>query len=135
MHGSCLCKKVKFETIGDPLSFVACFCDNCRKSAGSAFLSLAFFRANSFKLTEGKGCLTVFNDTCTTSGNTVARSFCRECGSTMYGELHGRPGIVIVPTGSYDDRIDWVPAMESYPHRKEGWLKDIAIPLKPKPKA
>jgi hypothetical protein len=41
--GSCLCKSIKYEIIGDPITFRICHCMNCKKSSGSAFMSNLFF--------------------------------------------------------------------------------------------
>ena len=41
--GSCLCKSIKYEIIGDPITFRVCHCMNCRKATGSAFMSNLVF--------------------------------------------------------------------------------------------
>ena len=41
--GSCLCKSIKYEVIGDPITFRICHCMNCKKATGSAFMSNLFF--------------------------------------------------------------------------------------------
>lgn len=49
-HGSCLCKKVNYELKGDPGTFVVCYCVNCQKATGSAFMANTFWRVEVSRL-------------------------------------------------------------------------------------
>lgn len=43
--GSCLCRKVEYEVVGQPLTKkVLCHCDNCRRATGSIFMANNFYR-------------------------------------------------------------------------------------------
>ncbi|KAJ7931673.1 Mss4-like protein [Mycena leptocephala] len=44
--GSCLCRKIRFTVVGEPFSYAVCHCSNCKKFAGSAFMTNAFFGSN-----------------------------------------------------------------------------------------
>lgn len=38
MHrGSCLCKGITFEVIGDPETCIQCYCEHCQKNAGGPY--------------------------------------------------------------------------------------------------
>lgn len=42
--GSCLCRAVKYEVIGEPVTIRVCHCGNCKKATGAAFMTNGFFK-------------------------------------------------------------------------------------------
>ncbi|KIY46624.1 DUF636 domain-containing protein [Fistulina hepatica ATCC 64428] len=129
LRGSCLCGRVMFETTGDPLIYHTCFCDCCRKASGSAFMAIAFFKIQHFTLVSGQDVIKTYGDGDTITGNIMSRSFCGECGAPMWLQSPLREGCILVNTGAYDDHHEWVPNREWFPHRKDGWIKDILVPI------
>ncbi|KAF7370438.1 Duf636 domain protein [Mycena sanguinolenta] len=102
-NGSCLCHKIRFTVEGDPFTFVVCHCSNCQKFAGSAFMTIAFFApdarfsritclklpltqyyAQKVAITEGQDFIKAYDDNDTTSGNTLTRRFCSNCGASLF---------------------------------------------------
>ncbi|WP_104401887.1 GFA family protein [Vibrio penaeicida] len=81
--GSCLCKKVSFEIVGDIKAVTHCHCKMCQKSHGAAFATYAATRKEHFSLL-GKGHLARFR-----SSKDVTRSFCTHCGATVLWEDSG----------------------------------------------
>ncbi|KAF7309947.1 Duf636 domain protein [Mycena indigotica] len=108
--GSCLCKKIRFSVIGDPFSYAVCHCTNCKKFAGSAFMTNAFFNpdaAQNVHVTEGQEFLKSYEDSSTTSGKTLLRSFCSGCGSSLFLSSPVDKKWIIVPPSAVDDAHSW----------------------------
>ncbi|KAF9457976.1 Mss4-like protein [Collybia nuda] len=123
-HGSCLCKRVKYEVTGDPWAFFVCHCGNCKKMTGSAFMANSLFKPEQYKITEGEDLITQYRDTTTNSGKPKILSFCSKCGSPI--RITNEAQLVMVaPTGTYDDEIPWDPTNEFYLDRKRKWIHEI----------
>jgi len=132
--GSCLCGRVHFETTGNPFTFVVCHCHNCKKSSGAAFMANAFFSPKNLKIT-GQEHVKEYSDSNTTSGNTLTRSFCSECGSSLFiTSPTQKDDWIIVCSGTMDDTVhEWIPRRESRSDCRLDWIKDIDFRAKSKP--
>lgn len=42
--GSCLCKGITYEIIGEPVTSVVCHCIDCKKASGSAFMANVLYK-------------------------------------------------------------------------------------------
>ncbi|KAF9493272.1 DUF636 domain protein [Pleurotus eryngii] len=125
-RGSCLCKKVQFEIHGQPWTYVVCHCVNCQKFSGSAFMANAFFLFKDVMITEGKDHIKTYEDSITKSGQPLIRSFCGECGSSLFLRSV-TTNLIIVNTGSIDDKLETdanikVPKCEIFVENKRPWL-------------
>ncbi|PFH47772.1 hypothetical protein AMATHDRAFT_151351 [Amanita thiersii Skay4041] len=121
---SCLCGAVKHEVTGEPFSFLVCHCGNCQKCSGTAFMSNAFFNRKDIRLIQGKDEIKEYLDTATESGKPVARTFCKNCGSSV---MIGSPGADVagIPVGTVDNQPNWPPRKELFPHNKKSWVQGI----------
>jgi hypothetical protein len=57
------------------------------------------------------------------SGNTVTFQFCPVCGSTVYWEAQGFPGLIAVAVGSFADPAFPAPAHSVCEWRRHHWVK------------
>ncbi|KXN82118.1 hypothetical protein AN958_03172 [Leucoagaricus sp. SymC.cos] len=127
-RGSCLCGAVKYEVQGEPFKFMTCHCVNCRKATGSAFMSNGFFARNQFRLVLGQDKIKVFVDKTTTSGVTLNRQFCMECGSNVVllsNDLEKNKQYITVALGTLDDDMQWLPLGEFFPEQRRHWVMGI----------
>ncbi|KAJ7622912.1 Mss4-like protein [Mycena polygramma] len=107
--GSCLCGRIRFTVVGEPFYYAVCHCSNCKKFAGSAFMTNAFFRPDKVTITDGQELVRKYYDTNTISGNSLTRSFCSECGTSLF---------LSSPT-----KTDWIiPHAENRPDAKFSWV-------------
>jgi hypothetical protein len=69
--------------------------------------------------------LKIYKDKSSDSGATPERSFCGECGSTLFTTNERFPDIVIVPSGNldYEALVDWRPQGEFFCKRRGDWLR------------
>jgi hypothetical protein len=115
--GQCLCGAVRIAVKGTPVRMAQCHCKDCQRVTGTGHASNAIFRAEDVTITgETKGC-TVTAD----SGNASTRHFCPACGARMYGTNTGRPGMVVVPVGVFDDTSWFKPEAVLYTRRRPVW--------------
>ncbi len=119
-QGGCLCGQVRYTVPAKPVETVVCHCRNCQKQAGSAFSVVAFFPRDSLHL-EGE--LQTFEDK-GTSGQTVFRRFCGNCGSPVITDTENAPemGLIFIKAGTLDEVDDLVPSVHVWTERKHCWL-------------
>lgn len=60
MKGSCLCRGVKYEIIGELSDALNCHCSMCRKAHSAAFRSRARVNTSDFKWVQGEELVTYF---------------------------------------------------------------------------
>jgi hypothetical protein len=124
--GSCACGRVRFEADA-PSKFVAnCWCENCRRAHGAAFVTWVGFPRESFRVVRGEQDLRHW-----TTPTGATRSSCSACGSTLLyrsprwpDETHVAAanldrGPAHAPTAHvYADRApDWCPILDDLPRR------------------
>ncbi|KAF9461715.1 Mss4-like protein [Collybia nuda] len=79
IKGACLCGQVTITLESEHNDQVACHCNDCKQTSGSAFSTNVLAPQKdvkiegSFKVYDSKGA----------SGNTVSRIFCSNCGSAI----------------------------------------------------
>ncbi|KAF2172635.1 hypothetical protein M409DRAFT_49188 [Zasmidium cellare ATCC 36951] len=129
MQGSCLCGSITVKVtlpglFDNPIGHI-CHCYNCRQSSGASGMNILTVPTPNLTYTDSKNYLKTYNDTNTGSGNTVARSFCSNCGSTI-GCLPvlSAPQLSMVALGLFP-RIP-VPEFEVFTKHRQSWLKPAA---------
>jgi len=75
IEGGCLCGAIRYAAGGEPYHITHCHCEDCRRSAGAAFVTWASFRLENFRVIRGAMRDVAF------AGR--LRSFCPECGTTL----------------------------------------------------
>ncbi|KDR67640.1 hypothetical protein GALMADRAFT_257878 [Galerina marginata CBS 339.88] len=132
-HANCLCSEVKFTLQGEPFHFVICHCRNCKQVAGSAFMANAMFKPAQVKVIEGRDLIKEYADSNTLTGNTISRSFCSKCGSTLFIAPAGG-GIIITHPSLIEETVAWVPKKEFHNDQRWPWVKEITFQPKKKAK-
>ncbi|KAF9466911.1 DUF636 domain-containing protein [Collybia nuda] len=132
-RGSCLCGAIKYEITGDPFTYLVCHCINCKKATGSPFMANAFFKTDQLSITQGKETIKNFRDDQTASGSAINRSFCPDCGSSLF-IVSATNDCAIVSTGTLDDPVTWTPRRENFTERKFHWVTGLTTNPKPRSK-
>ena len=126
VKGSCECKGVMFELIGELRDVVFCHCSQCRKTSGHYWAATQVSKGN---LNLIKATSLSWYD----SSDKARRGFCSVCGSSMFYERKGidkisvSAGSLEIPTsldrmrhiyvaskGDYYDISDDLPQFEEY---------------------
>ena len=116
LTGSCACGAVRFE--GEtPSKFVAhCWCLNCRRAHGAAFVTWLGLPETAFRITAGEDLLVHW-----ASPTAATRSFCGTCGSTLLYRSPRWPGDVHVAVGNLDQGPDRSAKAHVYADRAPSW--------------
>ncbi len=115
--GSCLCGNVKYSTTVEPSFMGQCHCDDCRKSTGTGHISNAFFVKDSVTIT---GELSEYKKE-TDSGTMLTRSFCTNCGSSLFSENSNNNGFIGITVGTFDNNDWFKPQFIVYNKSKPKW--------------
>lgn len=98
--GGCLCGAIRY-TLRKPLTptrVTHCYCGQCRRAHGAAFATYGVVLRKSFALHDPRGVLRDYQ-----SSPDVTRSFCGECGSSLFWSHSGHPASIDVAIGTFDD--------------------------------
>ena len=115
----CSCGKVQIELAGDPKMVVTCSCLNCQKRTGSVFGVSAYF-GNDQRVSK-QGYPKLFVDT-SDDERKLFRSFCPDCGSTVYWEAEFMPNAVGVAVGCFEDPKFPEPVAAAWNRSKHDWV-------------
>lgn len=104
--GGCLCQKVQYKILSEPLSQGICYCQQCQKSGGAYGSPLLVLLKSQFE------CATENLSSCTTQsdrGSSVTRHFCKACGSHIFSQISDVPDILTVKAVTLEDFKNFVP--------------------------
>ena len=118
--GSCLCKKITFEVVGDFESFFLCHCEHCRKDTGSNHAANLFSSTASLHYLTGETMVRTFDYQ--SSGH--IKSFCPECGSAL-PNLQMNRTLLVVPAGCLDTDVPIRPQGHIFTADKANWDHDL----------
>jgi hypothetical protein len=79
-RGSCLCGGVKFEVAEAPEALRFCHCESCKKLSGGAATANLRVPSSAVRILEGEDLLQRFQP-----AEGSAKTFCRTCGSNLFG--------------------------------------------------
>jgi hypothetical protein len=88
----------------------------CRRAHGAAYVTWFGAARERFRITSGESELVRF-----ASSEHGVRSFCRRCGSTLFCELAGHPGIVDVVLANVAGPLDRRPQMHVFFSDRARW--------------
>ncbi|MCK5662337.1 MAG: GFA family protein [Thiotrichaceae bacterium] len=123
--GRCLCGKVSYSIVSEPLRMAQCHCDYCQRSSGTGHMSIAFFLKDDVTIDGETSSYTTDAD----SGDEVTRHFCTDCGSRLFGTNNSLTKIMGIPVGCIDDNSWFKPGAIVYNKRKPVWdFMDESLP-------
>jgi hypothetical protein len=114
LRGSCLCGQVRYRLTGPLGSMGHCHCVDCRKAHGAAFATFLDVPRSGFTLTEGADLLRYHR-----ADTGAVRSFCRDCGSTLFWERGGDS--VDIAAGTLDTPPTQRPSYHFFVRSKVPW--------------
>src|SRR5580693_1833573 len=98
---ACNCGQLSLTCEGEPARISICHCLECQRRTGSVFGTQAWFSRE--QITSVGGRSTQFSRTAD-NGNGLNFHFCPVCGSTVYWQAEGFPGLIAVAVGAFADR-------------------------------
>ncbi len=122
--GACLCGDIKYRLSGEPVVSRICWCRDCQHLAGNGTAN-AIFPSAAIEITGKPAEYTSVAN----SGNQVRRRFCPRCGSHLFADNTGRPGLTVVRTGTLDDPSSIRPVANIWASSAPAWAcLDPALP-------
>jgi hypothetical protein len=100
-NGECLCGRVRYETIADPLRVTTCHCHFCQRATGSAYMVEPIFRVVDLRVTRGRS--SIYDHRSEGSGKLVHIHFCASCGTKLYMTFERFEASCGVYAGTFDD--------------------------------
>lgn len=104
IQGGCLCGAIRYRSASEPTRRVTCDCRHCQKQDGAAVAILVGVVGNTLKV---QGLIPSVYEDVRESGSIVLRSFCSECGSSLFSESYADPTIVFIKAATLDDN-SWI---------------------------
>jgi len=116
VRGSCLCGRVQFE-ITEPFRRANyCHCSRCRKHSGAAALAQGRVPQGGFRLIAGADLIETYRP-----DGGMAKAFCRNCGSSLFGGTWPDGPEVSVRLGTLDDDPGIRPQYHSFVASRAPW--------------
>ena len=100
-EGGCLCGRMRYATLADPLRVTICHCRFCQHATGAAYMVEPIFRLEDFRVTQGAP--TTFQVRSAGSGKLVTMHFCPVCGTKLYLTFERFTETCGVYAGTFDD--------------------------------
>jgi hypothetical protein len=119
-RAACSCGELQLVCEGEPVRISMCHCLECQRRTGAVFGNQAWFSRQ--QVISVSGVSAQFKRVAD-SGNTVTFQFCPVCGSTVYWEAQGFPGLIAVAVGSFADPAFPAPAHSVCEWRRHHWVK------------
>jgi hypothetical protein len=115
--GGCLCGALRYEADGDPLFAGLCYCADCQRASGSAFVPFMGFASNAVRFS---GPTRKFTSKAANGRDTV-RNSCPVCGSLVFGGEVGRTDWFTVYAGTLDDPSVFHPTIAIFARNRPAW--------------
>ena len=116
LRGSCLCGGVKFEVAEAPDTLRYCHCESCKKLSGSIGTVNGRVASNAIRILEGKELLQTFHP-----AEGSAKTFCRTCGSNLFGGGWPDSETTSVRASALDDPFDARPSAHIFVRSVAVW--------------
>jgi hypothetical protein len=115
--GGCLCGAVRWEAAGEPLYAGLCYCADCRRASGSAFIPFLGFPAAALRFS---GEPRQYRSP-SLKGSEAVRNFCPACGGLVFGGEAGKDETHTIYAGSLDDPARFRPTLAIFDRDRPDW--------------
>ena len=116
LRGSCLCGGIKFEVTQAPETLRYCHCESCKKLSGSIGTVNGRVPSNAIRILAGKELLQTFQP-----AEGSAKTFCRTCGSNLFGGGWPDSETTSVRASALDDPFEARPSAHLFVRSVAAW--------------
>jgi len=117
-RGGCLCGALRYEFVGEPLSFVFCHCRDCQTVSGGGPAAILMLRQDAFRLLQGE--LKTYTRP-SDLGPLAHRRFCPHCGTQVLSELDRVPQMIFLKAGTLETPGAFQPSVNLWTRSKQPW--------------
>jgi hypothetical protein len=118
INGGCLCGAVRYCINAEPTRHFLCYCDDCQRHTGTAFLSAMVVPADNVEIT---GPISTFTMPGGQSGEPMHRRFCSQCGTPVAIDKDNT-GRMVMMAGILDDRTLFKPQIGIFCEAAPSWV-------------
>ena len=115
-EGGCLCGRVRYHLSQPPVASVHCHCSLCRKAGGTAFASISVVRKKYVQVLAGQEEVRTYR-----SSPGFERTFCGQCGSTLWVFEDWNPKGLSMPMGGFYENPGQRPGSHIFVGSKAPW--------------
>ena len=116
LHGSCLCRGVRFE-VDEPFErVVVCHCTSCKKLAGGGATTNGRAKREAIRIVAGEELLRTYQP-----DEGSAKTFCSVCGSNLFGAGWPESSHASVRLPAIDDPFDEKPTAHIFVQSVAPW--------------
>ena len=116
LRGSCLCGGVEFELAEAPETLRYCHCESCKKLSGSIGTVNGRVPSSTIRILAGKELLQTFQP-----AEGSAKTFCRTCGSNLFGGGWPNSETTSVRASALDDPFEARPSAHLFVRSVAAW--------------
>ncbi|HOU89483.1 MAG TPA: GFA family protein [Polyangiaceae bacterium] len=123
----CACGRVRYVCDAEPSVMFNCHCRDCQYATGGAYAPVLMVPAASLRLLGGEP---RYFERAFEDGRVMARGFCPDCGTPVFGKRSVAPELIGIRAGTLDDPSWFEPRMELWTASAQPW--DLMDPARPK---
>jgi hypothetical protein len=122
LTGGCACGAVRYELADEPFVQLVCHCADCQEASGSEFVETLLVTADRLSMLGEE---LKFFPVKASTGRTMKRGFCENCGSLVMINRPELPQIEFLQAGSLDDPSLFRPTTEMFTCRADLLISSI----------
>ena len=115
-HGGCHCGEIRYRVTGATVLVEYCHCKSCRAAVGAPLLAWAAFDCGGFEITHGE-------PVAYRSSDTVVRTFCGRCGTSLTLADERFDKEIYVSVTSFDEPEAVPPEFHIWRGHRLSWLE------------
>ncbi len=114
MKGRCLCGAIEYQAEGPSHGNSICHCHSCQRSAGAHAVAWAMFPRDNVSVSKG-------TPATHQSSKTTKRSFCAECGTSLFCEATYIADYIDITIATLDDPNAFPPSEHIWTSHAAAW--------------
>lgn len=118
IKGRCLCGAVRYETEAKPAFVFNCYCATCRRETGAGHVTIIIVPKEGFAL---NGAVKVIAPPREGGAAPIPRTFCPECGSTLFAQSD--PRYVNIRAGTVEGVFELALQAHEFAEQAQPWDK------------
>ena len=129
LSGGCACGSIRYVCSRAPVAMLNCHCLDCQRSSGAPFASGFIVRVSDVAISGTPKAYSVRAG----SGSLATRTFCSDCGCSLFTSGEAAPGVMSIRFPTLDDPSEFQPKVDIWISSAQPWVcLSQAIPHYPR---
>lgn len=117
--GTCLCERVQFRLVAEPLTYYACHCTDCQRRTGGAMLLAMWVHRTALEVLRGQPELKVSE---LRAGRERRSKVCPNCATRLWAEPADKPNLAVLRPGTLHNVKEFEPVAHLYTRSALPWV-------------